>query len=119
MPKVTSLDLSQELARVAEEHGVELPESEYYWVLNGVTKCYKLLVKGSWFPADCFSAYQTDELLEWLPNKTIIRKIVWANGEAFYEAEVMPANGEEQVADSIANALCKLAIAGIEEGWLR
>ena len=82
-----SLENAKKLYKVAKEHGVELPESEFYYASDWLG-LYQMMPKESsgnyyvktenfteWYPEEEFfkafntlyPAYTTDELLEWLP----------------------------------------------------
>ena len=72
--KVISLELSKKIDALAKKKGIELPESEYSWVLDNETG--KAILSKSWKPFDLnecekysyYRAYDTSELGEMLPR---------------------------------------------------
>jgi hypothetical protein len=119
MPKVISLELAKELDGVAKEHGVDLPESEFiyvhYWGENPHYEVWNRKFAESkwdngWWDEAMIYAYQTDELLDWLPGDTWLGNVSKRHFAAVWW-------DYQELGDTPPDALCKLAIAGIKEGW--
>ena len=120
MGKVITLDLAKQLAEAAEAHGVKLPKSEYVHVYyeNRIWDiCEKSFFddRRDWFD-EWFNAYQTDELLEWMPRTSTIGKPLKKTDLFMAILAHSPKGEDEAFADTPCDALCRLAIDLVEKG---
>lgn len=130
--KPVSFELSKELSDVAKEKGVQLPCSDFvYNIFKGSLLLCR--VEDAIESDEHINSYTSDELLEWMPNTiqseldeyedfVVYQKTLWwdiQDGKwcaSYWETDAGCEHYEESTI--IADALCKLAIWGIKEGYI-